>query len=74
MVGHAIFQTAEESGPSMIDRSYRRAPVEGTGCGTGGEVGSTDAVSRSTEAGISVTGLDEFVKRGPPTSYVGNLI
>jgi len=61
MLGHAIFQTAEESGPSMMDRSYRRAPVDDTGCATRGEVGSTDEVSRSTEAEISVTVLDGFV-------------
>jgi hypothetical protein len=29
MVGHASFQTAERSGPSTMDRSYRRVADEG---------------------------------------------
>jgi hypothetical protein len=32
IVGHAMFQTAERSGPSMIERSYlRRSPGAGDG-------------------------------------------
>jgi hypothetical protein len=29
IVGHAIFQTADRNGPSMIERSYRREAVGG---------------------------------------------
>lgn len=42
IVGHAIFQTAGRSGPSMIDRSYRflaaggGASTVGTGVATAG--------------------------------------
>ena len=28
MVGHASFHTADVSGPSTIERSYRRVPVD----------------------------------------------
>ena len=37
IVGHAIFQTAERSGPSTIERSYLRAAVDGAGGVSGAE-------------------------------------
>ena len=48
--GHAIFQTAERSGPSTIDRSYR--PVTGDGA-----TGDSDGVSRTGGAVIPVNSL-----------------
>src|SRR5437868_6022244 len=49
-VGHASFHTAVRSGPSMIDRSYRRAV--GAGGGSGG--GTVGAEMRSANAVTSV--------------------
>ena len=43
IVGHASFQTADGSGPSTIDRSYRGGADRGPAAvGAGGAVGAAD--------------------------------
>jgi hypothetical protein len=56
IVGHAIFQTAGRSGPSTIDRSYRRVGAGAGGSGTAVVVASLEVVDVLVK-GISGRGV-----------------
>src|SRR5688500_12841282 len=58
MVGHAIFHTADRSGPSMMERSYFRPPGAVGAAGGAGGTSVASAAGGTTDTGASVARRD----------------